>query len=142
MTRHEKTFEQVVENSSSRMTRLRVAGSANVTGPLPVHDFQDVSYTCTIQVGTPGQTSEVLFDTGSSNVWIPDKKFGAHHVYNHADSSTYEADGRKFNIQYGSGPVSGYLSKESFTFGDVSLKDFTFAEVNDVTGLGRTYSSG
>jgi len=42
---------------------------------------------------------------------------------------------------YGSGPVSGYLSKESFTFGDVSLKDFTFAEVNDVTGLGRVYSS-
>jgi len=114
MNKHEKTFEEVVESIRARTNRL--SASENVTGPLPVHDFQDVSYTCTIQVGTPGQTSEVLFDTGSSNVWVPDKKFGSHHVYNHGDSSTYKSDGRSFNIQYGSGPVSGYLSKDTFTF--------------------------
>merc|ERR1712151_390148 len=120
----------------------RLSASENVTGPLPVHDFRDASDTCTIQVGTPGQTSEVLFDTGSSNVWLPDKKFGSHHVYNHGDSSTYTSDGRSFNIQYGSGPVSGYLSKDTWAFGDVSLKDFTFAEVNDVSGLGKVYTQG
>lgn len=141
LTRHEKTFDQVVTSIQAR-TAL-VGASVNASAfPLPVHDFQDVSYTCTIQVGTPGQTAEVLFDTGSSNLWVPDKQFGSHHVYNHAASSTYKANGKDFNIQYGSGPVSGFLSEDTFTFGGVSLKDFTFAEVNDVSGLGKMYTQG
>lgn len=141
LTRHEKTFDQVVTSIQARTALLGASVNASAF-PLPVHDFQDVSYTCTIQVGTPGQTAEVLFDTGSSNLWVPDKRFGSHNVYDHAASSTYKANGKDFNIQYGSGPVAGFLSEDTFTFGGVSLKDFTFAEVNDVSGLGKMYTQG
>merc|ERR1711862_1047835 len=92
LKRHERTFDEVVASIQKRTARAALSASFNASDfPLPVHDFEDMSYTCTIQIGTPGQTSEVLFDTGSSNIWLPDKKFGSHHVYNHDDSSTYQS---------------------------------------------------
>jgi len=143
MKRNEKTFAEVVASIQKRTARHALTANVNASrSRLPVHDFEDMSYTCSIQVGTPGQLMEVLFDTGSSNVWLPGKEFGSHHVYIHADSSSYKADGRDFDIQYGSGPVSGFLSADDFDFGGVSLKGFTFAEVNDVSGLGQMYTGG
>jgi hypothetical protein len=141
LTFHEKTFDEVVASIQGRTARL----GAYVNGsdyPIPVHDFQDVSYTCSVQVGTPGQFQELLFDTGSSNVWLPNKHFGSHNVYDHAASSTYKANGRPFNIAYGSGPVAGFLSQDDFSFGGLALNNFVFAEVNDVSGLGRMYTQG
>lgn len=85
---------------------------------------------------------EVVFDTGSSNLWLPAKQpKGLHkHIYDHGKSSTYTANGEAFNIRYGSGPVAGYLSQDSFSWAGLTLKDFAFAEITDVTGLGRSYS--
>merc|ERR1711957_271265 len=61
----------------------------------------------------------VVFDTGSSNLWVPNVNVNAKgkHVYNEKKSSTYTADGRKFQIMYGSGPVAGYYSKMMQTLG-------------------------
>lgn len=52
------------------------------------------------------------------------------------------ANGTKFNILYGSGPVSGFLSEDSFSVGGLNVPDYTFAEINDVTGLGPAFSVG
>jgi len=43
---------------------------------------------------------------------------------------------------YGSGPVSGFYSSDVVTFGSFNLPDFTFAEVNDYSGLGVAYRVG
>jgi len=45
-------------------------------------------------------------------------------------------------IRYGSGPVAGFYSKDRIQIGDVEVADYTFAEVNDVSGLGKGYSIG
>jgi hypothetical protein len=92
--------------------------------------------------GTPGQQEEVVFDTGSSNLWVPNvNPAGLHkHVYDHNKSKTYTADGRKFQIMYGSGPVAGYYSKDNFAFAGLELTDFSFAEINELSGLGQAYA--
>jgi len=111
---------------------------------IKINDYQDAQYYGEISVGTPPQTFEVIYDTGSSNLWIPDKKpFLAHKdIYDHSKSSTYEANGTVFNIQYGSGPVSGFYSADTMTLGGVAVEDYTFAEVNNTKGLGLAYSVG
>merc|ERR1712176_1266498 len=43
---------------------------------------------------------------------------------------------------YGSGPVSGFYSSDTVAFGGFQLPGFTFAEVNDYSGLGVAYRVG
>merc|ERR1711988_836401 len=57
-------------------------------------------------------------------------------------SSTYVKNGTTFKIQYGSGPVSGFYSKDTITIGDVAISDYTFAEVDNTRGFGPAWLVG
>jgi len=109
-----------------------------------IKDYQNAQFYGEIEVGTPGQPLAVIFDTGSSNLWVPNKKprLSAHSTYAHDESSTYAANGTTFAIQYGSGPVSGFYSRDNVAVGDVTIIDYLFAEVDDTTGLGASYMLG
>jgi hypothetical protein len=109
-----------------------------------------MSYYGEIAVGTPPQTFNVVYDTGSSNLWVPtatgrysamcsSSQAAQKDIYNHTPSTTYVKDCKPFQILYGSGPVSGYYSKDTVTIGNYELPSFTFAEVTDLIGLGETW---
>jgi len=109
-----------------------------------INDYLNVLYYGEMSVGTPAQKVRVIFDTGSSNLWVPSKTpaNSSHNIYSHDKSSTYHANGTTFKIRYGSGPVSGIYSADDIAVGALTLKDFTFAEVNDTSGLGPGYEMG
>lgn len=62
----------------------------------------------------------VVFDTGSSNLFVPDKKCQIGECAKkprkfHGDkSSTYKKDGRNIRLPYGSADVAGFLGKDVF----------------------------
>eukprot|EP01138_Halocafeteria_seosinensis_P015702 gb/GECG01016023.1/.p1 GENE.gb/GECG01016023.1/~~gb/GECG01016023.1/.p1 ORF type:complete len:380 (+),score=52.63 gb/GECG01016023.1/:1-1140(+) len=112
---------------------------------VPINNYQDAQYYGEISVGTPPQKFQVIFDTGSSNLWIPSTKCtncGSHPKYNHTASSTYHKNGTSFKIMYGSGPVSGFISNDDVTVGGLTVDGVDFAEITDVSGLGPAYSLG
>ena len=87
------------------------------TGDITIHNYQNAQYYGSIGLGTPPQEFQVVFDTGSANLWVPSAKckFGLenlpcllHSKYESRKSSTYESDGRPFAIRYGSGSMSGF----------------------------------
>merc|ERR1712226_1627884 len=114
------------------------------THDIVINDFQDAQYFGTISVGTPPQQLRVVYDTGSSNLWV-NKQTGflsPHKHYDDSKSSTYVKNGTTFNIRYGSGPVSGYYSQDTIKLGDIDISDYTFAEVNNTKGLGPAWAVG
>jgi len=114
--------------------------------PIVIEDYQNAQYYGEISVGTPAQKVNVVYDTGSSNLWVPNPdccgSFSRHHFYKHAKSNTYKANGTEFKIRYGSGPVSGKYSRDNIYIGGVEIDDYLFAEVDNVKGLGLGYVLG
>jgi len=111
--------------------------SSQSTGDsVPISDYQNAQFFGPIKVG--GQSFQVVFDTGSANLWVPGKACGfftcyRHPRYDETKSKTYEKDGREYSVQYGSGPVKGIFSKDTVTVGSVDVKGQLFAEVSKVS---------
>jgi hypothetical protein len=117
-----------------------------------IKDYSNAQYYGVVEVGTPPQKFTVIFDTGSSNLWVPQINCkncgywwmnGGKSKYDHSKSSTYKVDGSDFHIQYGSGDVTGSFSVDSVTLAqDIVITDQKFAEVSDAGGLGMGYMMG
>lgn len=114
---------------------------------MTISTLEDAQYYGPISVGTPPQTFTVVYDTGSSNLWIPaanctslacvlKTKFDA------GASSSYVPNGTVFQIDYASGPVTGFLSGDTVHLGGIEVDGITFAEVDNATGLGAAYLVG
>lgn len=100
----------------------------------------DAQFYGKIAIGTPAQDFTVIFDTGSSNLWVPSSNCWAvncwtHATYHASKSSTYVKNGAKLDIQYGSGGVSGYLSEDSVSLAGVPIKGVTFGEMTKFEGV-------
>ncbi|CAJ1952280.1 unnamed protein product [Cylindrotheca closterium] len=156
LTRERDALKQVLHldqsQGSSESRQLRGEADSFQKGESEsIKDYANAQYYGTISIGSPPQSFEVIFDTGSSNLWVP--KVGCKHCglpfigkkskYDHQTSSSYMEDGAEFNIMYGSGSVKGYFSKDSVTIADdIIIEGQRFAEIEDAGGLGIAYSLG
>lgn len=114
----------------------RAMASVEVTSESTVNikDFQDSEYYGPVSVGTPEQVFNVIYDTGSSNLWVPSslcisKACKTHHKYDKSKSSSYHADGRKLILPYGSGVCAGTLVAETVKIGGVQLSNATVGSI-------------
>ena len=81
----------------------------------------DYSYVADIYVGNnPPQKIRALFDTGSANTWILNKKVHAHDLhfaYDEKLSSSAQQTAQKAYISFGSGSLSGHFYVDDFRVG-------------------------
>ncbi|XP_023294530.2 lysosomal aspartic protease-like [Lucilia cuprina] len=138
------------KQKSNELVKLR--GKYNLRDSCRVYkeklfNYVDDSYYGKISVGTPPQEFLVLFDTGSSNMWIPAAPCSSknmackdHNSYNGNNSLTYQYIGESFAIQYGSGSLSGYLVQDTVTIEGLTIQDQVFAAATNEPGETFVYS--
>jgi len=135
-------------NEALRTRYLELAGESQNEGRVGdeidelLKNYMDAQYYGVISIGTPPQNFTVIFDTGSSNLWIPSKKCPfydiacmLHHRYDSGSSSSYAEDGRKMQIQYGTGSMKGFISKDTVCVAEVCVEAQEFAEATSEPGL-------
>jgi cathepsin D len=94
-----------------------------------LNDYENAQYYGNITIGNPPQPFRVLFDTGSSNLWVPchgcpasDLACDFHSQYDCSKSSSCTDTGEPFQIQYGSGSMSGKVVDDVVCFGPTPSK--------------------
>ncbi|KAI5673021.1 hypothetical protein M9H77_13385 [Catharanthus roseus] len=116
-------------------------GDSADTDIVALKNYMDAQYFGEIGIGTPPQKFTVIFDTGSSNLWVPSSKcyFSLpcffHSKYKSSQSSTYKKNGKSAAIHYGTGAISGFFSRDNVKVGDLVVKNQEFIEASREPGV-------
>jgi len=99
----------------------------NTDGKLPVATL-DSNFFGTIEVGDSKQEFKVVFDTGSSVIWVySDKcescKTSNKKMYSARKSHTFQARDIPFDIHYGTGASHGITASEEIFIADLEVQD-------------------
>ncbi|XP_003822980.3 cathepsin E isoform X1 [Pan paniscus] len=108
----------------------------------PLINYLDMEYFGTISIGSPPQNFTVIFDTGSSNLWVPSvyctsPACKTHSRFQPSQSSTYSQPGQSFSIQYGTGSLSGIIGADQVSVEGLTVVGQQFGE--SVTEPGQTF---
>ncbi|XP_040111863.1 pregnancy-associated glycoprotein 1-like [Oryx dammah] len=112
-----------------RLSQISFRGSNLTTHPL--RNIGDLVYTGKITIGTPPQEFQVLFDTGSSDLWVPSVSCNSSTCstqvrFRHHLSSTFQITNKTFSIIYGSGRIEGVVVHDTVRIGDLVSTDQPF----------------
>lgn len=115
------------------------------TAEEPLANYMDMSYYGQISIGTPPQNFMVLFDTGSSNLWVPSvycqsQPCNNHPLFNPSQSSTYSSNGQTFSIQYGSGSLTGVFGYDTVTIQGIPITNQEFGLSETEPGTSFLYA--
>jgi len=124
------------DNFEASKSRFR---SKSENYKIHLDDINNSQYVGTIAVGTPAQYFNVIFDTGSSNLWITSTECSseaclAHHRFEHTNSSTFKSIGMDMDVKFGTGSIDGYLAQDTFHLGPIAVHKQTFGEITNEIG--------
>ncbi|XP_033370812.1 pepsin A-like isoform X1 [Parus major] len=97
----------------------------------PLENYMDDEYFGTISIGTPPQEFTVVFDTGSSNLWVPSVFCSSpacrnHNRFNPAESSTFLSTNDTLFIAYGTGSMTGVLGYDTVNVAGINVRHQIF----------------
>ncbi|TYH82779.1 hypothetical protein ES332_D02G084800v1 [Gossypium tomentosum] len=123
--------------NAARITRVGLESNVNDQGAGVVYlkNYLDTQYYGEIGIGSPSQSFSVVFDTASSNLWVPSSKClfsipcHLHSKFRARWSSTYTKIGIPCTINYDYGDVSGFFSLDHVKVGEIIVQDQEFIEI-------------
>ncbi|XP_050767459.1 pepsin B-like [Gymnogyps californianus] len=94
-------------------------------------NYLDSFYFGEISIGTPPQNFLVVFDTGSSNLWVPSIYCQSpacmnHYRFNYSQSSTFSGIDETYTLRYGAGDLSVALGYDTVTIQNIVVRNQEF----------------
>jgi hypothetical protein len=112
---------------------------------LDLNNFANSQYYALIEIGSPPQQFKVIFDTGSSNLWVQSNDCQTpgclqHKGYDKQSSSSFSkhyVNGRipVFTIKYGTGKITGDFVKDKVTIAGLTINDQIFGLTEEEDGF-------
>lgn len=143
INRSTKYFENFNTDSNNNFN-LSQSNQTTSIYKVILSNFNNSQFYGSIQIGTPPQKFNVIFDTGSSSLWIQSSfcktaSCNQHLGYNNNLSSTYkkhynEENSNNFKINYGSGCISGEFIKDTVNIGGLVSLNQIVGTAEDVVG--------
>ncbi|KAG0324033.1 hypothetical protein BGZ99_002274 [Dissophora globulifera] len=117
-------------------------GAAAITGTAPPYIepladvSRDIQYYAEVEIGSNNQKMRLDFDTGSSDLWVPDSTCKTRKVtFNRATSTSFKPVKGKFHISYGDGSaVEGIVGQDRVNLAGLVIE-------NQTIGLATTEST-
>ncbi|KAK4057289.1 hypothetical protein OIO90_001786 [Microbotryomycetes sp. JL221] len=127
---HRKRHESVL--NQARQLERRAPGQR---GSLPLTDYfsggHDAMYFGPINIGTPNQQFNMVFDTGSADMWVPAPNSKTSHKKFSVDKSkTIETSTAEWDIRYGTGESRGFLARDTVNWAGFTIEQQIFALAN------------
>lgn len=118
---------------------------SNQNHVIMLKNFANSQYYGTIQVGEPPQEFKVIFDTGSSNLWVQSNICKSqsclqHQGFDHLKSKTFRKhyiNGKipVFGIRYGTGNIKGEFVKDKVSIAGINISDQIFGLTYEEEGF-------
>lgn len=126
-------------NDDQDSNQQQQSAAASGTAPL-LNDLELYELAINVSIGTPNQTFLLLFDTGSSDTWIPSQACTQEegcvsgNQFNPDQSSTYHSTNYPLNITYGTGNALGHYFVDTINVGNLTLDKQVLAVVDTNEG--------
>ncbi|KAG9068374.1 Type I transmembrane sorting receptor [Linnemannia hyalina] len=128
-----------------------IAAATKGVGLVPVTDPSfDSEYYGPVKIGTPGQTFNMNFDTGSADIWLasstcPTAACKSHRGFNSSSSATFTLDPaeRRFQLVYGDGSyASGHIGTDMVNVGGIQIRQTIGLATNESSEFGVSKMDG
>lgn len=106
---------------------------------LALSNIKNTQYIGRIGVGSPPQYINVIFDTGSTNLWVTSSRCTSEYCqnnekYNESLSKTYRSLNIELEVEFGTGILEGSMSQDIISIGELQIHNQIFAEIIEEKG--------
>merc|ERR1719456_1243126 len=127
---------QTVAYDASRLQGKSYSQMAQTT--IGLTNLKDSQYVGRIGVGSNKDPINVVFDSGSTNIWIAsmDCKEGSclkHKRYDQSTSKTFADSRHTLDVTFGTGNLKGRLGTDTFSIGPYQVQGQNFALIEKET---------
>ncbi|CAG8586375.1 24554_t:CDS:2, partial [Dentiscutata erythropus] len=134
LVKYQKLVESAYASDKAVLKKLELAkqgkaGDGEIDLTAETAGNSDIGYFGPIDLGC--QTFNVIFDTGSSDLWVPSARCKAaacrkHKPFDPKKSETFKPSNKPFQIQYGTGNVKGISAQDNLIIGGIESKGQVF----------------
>ncbi|KAG9322322.1 hypothetical protein KVV02_001614 [Mortierella alpina] len=131
-------LEQEIQSLRAEHPASTASQKRSYVGVAPVRGNSfDTQWVAAMLIGSPAQEFSVVFDTGSSELWVSSTSCQACKTrrFNPLRSSTFHQNGQPWSLNYADDSrASGVLGADDITVAGITVKDQTFGMASINTG--------